>query len=209
MFAPMLFRACRRPREGKSMLETPVTLQAIGDGVRGLFRRARRMWAAVPLLAGLCMASIPISDVDPLWLWGPVYFAMGFGMGVFFRRINTSHRFGIWELQVDFYAAQDNRRLPVHAYPPFWQRLILAEQLRMQTQRRYAWVPIMFGVASVLLLVAHVSISGFRLLPTGVLVVYSAVCAGYVLWHRLMTPWLVMDLDELARQIRFREFGTT
>ncbi|MFE3189858.1 hypothetical protein ACFXHA_12670 [Nocardia sp. NPDC059240] len=164
------------------------------------------MWAAGPILCGLGALGISISDLYPGWLWAAVYFATGFGVGIVGRRSDTYQRFGVWALQLEFYEAQDNRRLPDRIHPPWWHAHILAERHRLEKQRRFIWVMITLGGGSMLVLLAQTLRPGFRLLPTGMLVVYAMLGSGFVFWHRLMGPSLLADLDELARQGQSRGY---
>ncbi|MFB8005902.1 hypothetical protein [Nocardia sp. NPDC056000] len=139
-------------------------------------------------------------------VWAVVYFVIGFAGGAYFRRIDTSRRFGARELQLEFYTAQDERRLPDRIHPPWWHEHIIAERNRLRKQQLQGWVIALFGLWAAAMLVAQASIAGFRLVPTGILVLYLLLCAGYVTWYRLMRPSLLADLDELARQGRSRGY---
>lgn len=174
------------------------------DEVRRVLRALRRSRWGPPAAVAIVVTSIALSDGYFSWVWGSGWFAAGFGAGMVLCRADTSRRFGVRELQLEFYAAQDNRRLPEQIYPPWWHAHIGAERRRIHQQLSREWIMIAVGGCAALLLFAQRLIPQIQLLSPGQLGVYIVFCLCVLAWDRLVAPELLADLDELTHQLQDR-----
>ncbi|MFI1920003.1 hypothetical protein [Nocardia sp. NPDC020380] len=174
------------------------------DELRRALRALRRSWWAAPGALAVAVTAIALSDGYFYWVWTLSWFAAGFALGVWLCRADTSRRFGARELQLEFYAAQDDRRLPERIHPPWWDTHIGAERRRLHLHLAREWIAIALGGGAALLLFAQRLIPEIELLSPGTLGVYILLCLCILAWDRLMIPALLADLDELASQLEDR-----
>lgn len=179
--------------------------------LRSGMRSLRRAWWPVPVLSAVTIAAVILDNFRPitreLLLWWTIpALAIGFVIGVRIKRNDTSSRYLTRELQLEFYTAQDNRRLPDQIHPPWWQARIRAERERLHSQKRWQRLQLIVPAASLVLLALQITRPNFHLLPSSLLVAFILSCAGALAWNRLLTPSLLADLDELSRQGQTRGF---